>query len=99
MRRLLQGASQSLLMSREIRPWRASPFVVGRGYRVRRDFKALRDSFTAENVLTYESDAYSRHDSQTGYVFSKAGTEQKRIWDLHDKDDLEHWRELFEEIG
>jgi len=64
-------------MSREIRPWRASPFIVGRGYRVRRDFKALRDSFTAGEALTYEGDAYSRYDSQTGYVFSQAGTEQK----------------------
>lgn len=85
-------------MSGEIRPWRASPFVVGRGYRVRRDFKALRDSFTAGEVLTYESGAYSRYDCQTGYVFSQSGTEQKRVWDLHDDDDLEHWREFFEEI-
>ncbi len=27
------------------RPWRESPFVTGRSYRVRRSFKAPRDSF------------------------------------------------------
>ncbi len=41
----------------EIRPWRESPFVVGRRYRVRRDFTALRDSFRAGEILTYDSDA------------------------------------------
>jgi hypothetical protein len=31
----------------EIHSWRQSPFDVGRRYRVRCDFKALRDSFLA----------------------------------------------------
>jgi len=85
-------------MPQEIRPWRVSPFSVGRSYRVRRDFKSLRDAFTAGEVLTYESDAYSHYHGYTGYVFSQAGAEPKRVWDIHDDDDLESWRELLEEI-
>lgn len=85
-------------MSQEIRSWRVSPFSVGRSYRVRRDFKALRDFFKAGNVLTCESDAYSHYHGFTGYVFCLAGAHQKRVWDIHDDDDLECWRELFEEV-
>lgn len=81
----------------EIRPWRPSPFVIGRRYRVRRDFKALRDSFQAGEVLRYEHDAYSRYDSMTGYFFSQPNAEQLRAWDLHDDEEIECWRELFEE--
>ena len=82
----------------EIRPWRPSPFVVGHRYRVRRGFKALRDSFAAGEEMTFDSDAYSRYDSYTGYFFSQPGAAQLRSWDIHDGDDLEVWRDLFEEI-
>ena len=85
-------------MQQEIRPWRVPPFSVGRSYRVRRDFKALRDSFTAGDVLIYESDAYSHFHGYTGYLFSQAGVGTKRVWDLHDDDNLDSWRELFEEM-
>jgi hypothetical protein len=82
----------------EIRPWRQSPFVVGKSYRVCKDFKCLRDSFRAGEVLIYDSDAYSRYDSYTGYFFSQPGAKQLRAWDLHDDEQLEIWRDLFEEI-
>ena len=36
----------------EIRPWRECPFTRGRRYRVRQSFAALRDSFTAGDILT-----------------------------------------------
>jgi hypothetical protein len=82
----------------EIRPWRQSPFAAGRRYRVRRDFKALRNSFVAGEVLTYDRDAYSRYDGYTGYFFTQSVTEQLRSWDISDGDDLEVWKDLFEEI-
>jgi len=82
----------------EIRPWRQSPFVAGHRYRVRRDFKALRDSFLAGEELTYDRDAYSRYDGYTGYFFTQLGAGQLRSWDISDDDDLEVWRDLFEEI-
>ena len=82
----------------EIRPWRPSPFLAGHRYPVRRDFKALRDSFVAGEEMTFDSDAYSRYDSYTGYFFSQPGVAQLRSWDIHDGDDLEVWRDFFEEI-
>ena len=85
-------------MPQETRSWRASPFAVGRSYRVRRDFKALRDTFAAGEVLVYESDAYSHYHGYTAYVFSQSGREQKRVWDIHDDDTVESWRELFDEV-
>jgi hypothetical protein len=65
---------------------------------VRRDFRALRDSFALGEVLKYEAEAYSRYDGLTGYLFSQDGVERKRVWDIQDDGDLESWRELFEEI-
>jgi hypothetical protein len=80
-------------------PPRRSPFVVGHHYRVRRDFKALRDSFVAGEELVYKRDAHSWYDGYTGYFFSQAGTAQSRVWDISDyDDDLEVWKDLFEEI-
>ena len=72
--------------------------MAGRRYRVWQDFKALRDSFVAGEELTYDRDAYSRYDGYTGYFFTQAGTAQLRSWDIPDDDDLEVWRDLFEEI-
>jgi hypothetical protein len=82
----------------EIRPWRKSPFEVGHQYRVRSDFKALRDNFRAGEMLTFERDAYSHYHGYTGYFFSQTGTEQIRVWDIHDGENLSCWRELFEEV-
>ncbi len=82
----------------EIRPWRESPFVTGRRYRVRRSFEALRDTFQGGEVLTYERDAYSRYDGLTGYFFSQPGSDRLRAWDISDDQDLETWRQFFEEI-
>ena len=49
-------------------------------------------------MLVYESDAYSHYHGYTAYVFSQSGTEQKRVWDIHDDDTVESWRELFDEV-
>lgn len=82
----------------EIRPWRRSPFIVGQRYRVRQDFEAMRDRFRKDEVLTYERDAYSRHDGSTAYCFSQPDSKVWRTWDVPDDDDLETWRERFEEV-
>ena len=82
----------------EIRPWRTTPFTEGRRYRARRDFDALRDRFQEGEVLVYLNDAWSRYDEYTGYFFSVPGTTQHRVWDISDGEDLEIWRELFEEL-
>jgi hypothetical protein len=83
----------------EIRPWRECPFIRGRRYRVRQDFRALRDSFTAGEVLTFDSDAWSRYDGITGYFFRQSGRETLRAWDIDDDADIQIWRELFEELS
>lgn len=85
-------------MRQEIQPWRVSPFSVGRSYRGRRDFTSLRDSFATGEVLTFESDVYNHYHGCTGYFFSQAEANSKRVWDIHDADDLNIWRELFEEV-
>jgi hypothetical protein len=82
----------------EIRPWRPSPFVAGRTYRVRIDFKSLFDTFQSGEVVKYEGDAYSRYDCITGYFFSQPNVPNGRRWDIHDDEDLETWRKLFEEV-
>lgn len=74
------------------------PFTIGRSYRVLRSFGALRDSFTAGEVLTYDSKAWSRYDGITGYFFQQEGREDLRVWDLDDDADVMVWKELFEEI-
>lgn len=82
----------------EIRPWRECPFIRGRRYRVRKSFAALRDSFTADEVLTFDSDAWSRYDGITGYFFRQPGSEKLRVWDIDDDADILIWKELFEEL-
>ena len=82
----------------EIRPWRTCPFTSGRRYRVRRDFDALRDRFRGGEVLVYLRDAWSRYDEYTGYFFSIEETADFRVWDISDGEDLEIWREYFEEL-
>jgi hypothetical protein len=82
-----------------IPPWRTCPFTRGRLYRVRRGFASMRDSFAAGDILTFDSDAWSRYDGVTGYFFRQAGRETLRVWDIHDDADIEVWRELFEELA
>lgn len=82
----------------EIPTWRKSPFARGRSYRVRHDFKALRDSFKTGEILIFGKDAYSAYHGYTGYFFSQPGTEELRVWDIHDDEQLDIWRDLFEEI-
>jgi hypothetical protein len=80
----------------EIRPWRECPFTRDRRYRVRQTFTALRDCFTAGEVLTFDSDAWSRHDGITGYFFRQRDREALRVWDIDDDADMDIWKELFE---
>jgi len=63
---------------------------------VRRDFGSLRDNFTAGEILTFRYDAWSRYEGMTGYFFEQPDAKW-RIWDISDDDDLEIWKELFEE--
>ncbi|TDU62526.1 hypothetical protein EI77_04627 [Prosthecobacter fusiformis] len=74
------------------------PFVIGRHYRVRRTFKALRDHFTEGELLIFDSRAWSRYDGMTGFFFSQPGRENIRAWDIGDYEDLSIWTELFEEL-
>ncbi len=83
----------------EVRPWRECPFTRGRQYRVRQSFAALRDSFTAGDILTFDSDAWSRYDGITGYFFRQPCRERLRVWDIDDDADIQIWRELFEELS
>lgn len=86
------------IQSVEQGPWGQSPFVPGQRYRVRRNFQALRDTFVAGEELTYDSTAYSRYDGWIGYFFTQAGTTKLRSWDIAEDQNLEIWRDLFEEI-
>lgn len=81
-----------------IRPWRTSPFKIGLPYRVQRCFTGLRDNFQAGEVLVYDRDAYSCYDGYTGYFFFQPETQQMRSWDIHDDEQPDIWRDLFEEV-
>lgn len=74
------------------------PFKRGRAYRVRHTFAALRGSFTAGEVLIFDSSAWSRYDGITGFFFTQPGRQGGRVWDLADDADVESWRQLFEEM-
>ena len=82
----------------EIRPWRKCPFVPGKAYRIRRGFAALRDTFVTGEIITYESEAWSRYDGKTSYFFSQIGQQSLRVWDTDDDDDKGNWMELFEQL-
>jgi hypothetical protein len=58
------------------------PFTVGQHYRVRHTFAALRDSFVADEVLLFDSYAWSRYDGITGYFFRQPERESLRVWDI-----------------
>ena len=72
--------------------------MAGNSYKVRRDFKSLRDNFRSGEIMKYEGDAYSRYDCVTGYFFSQPKSKNGRVWDVHDSENLGSWKELFEEI-
>lgn len=74
------------------------PFKTGAVYRVRCDFVALRDTFSAGEILIYDRSAWSRYDGITGYFFRQEGREGLRLWDIEDDADLSVWKELFEEV-
>lgn len=74
------------------------PFKPGVAYRVRRDFAALRDRFSAGEILVYVGSEWSRYDGITCYLFRLDGCGDMRWWDVRDEDDLDIRKELFEEI-
>lgn len=76
----------------------STPFTPGRHYSVRADFKALRDSFVAGEVLVFDSQAWSRYDGIIGYFFRQDGCEGLRVWDIADEDNVSVWKTLFEEV-
>jgi hypothetical protein len=71
-------------------------FEVGRCYRVRKSFTALRSEFRAGDLLTYKESAYSRYDGITGYFFLDE-SQTTRSWDVYDGAPL-NADELFEEV-
>lgn len=74
------------------------PFTIGKRYRVRHAFTALRDSFLADEILQFDSSAWSRYDGITGYFFRQPEREALRVWDIADDENILAWKELFEEL-
>lgn len=85
---------KSKQMTDEAKPWRQSPFERNKKYIVRRDFRAMRDEFRCNEVLTYDVDHYSRHDNCTAYLFYDTDS-KRRIWDVNDDTELEIWQKYF----
>ena len=75
--------------------WRTDPFLAGRYYRVRKSFKAFRDSFQEGEILLYKKNAYSIYDSMSGFLFTDVQNIY-RSWDLADGEPIEPWSALFE---
>ena len=73
------------------------PFEVGKSYRVKKSFAALRDHFRVGEVLKYTGSAYSRYDGITGYFFSDE-KEAGRSWDVSDEDSVSVSSDLFEAL-
>lgn len=73
------------------------PFTVGKSYRVRRSFSAMRDDFREGEVLKFNERAYSRYDGIAGYFFTDEN-ETIRSWDVRDEDSVDVWSELFEAL-
>ena len=62
------------------------PFVKGRRYKVRQNFKALRSEFQAGEVLIFESRAWSRYDGITGYFLAvRAVAVRRGMWGMRMK--------------
>src|SRR5207248_5203395 len=72
--------------------WRKIPFERGAAYRVRESFDALRDRFSAGEILFYERAGYSRYDNATGYFFRDTRG-NPRVWDVGDEEQID--AELF----
>jgi hypothetical protein len=79
--------------------WRPAPFRVGQHYRVLQTFRAMRDNFTAGEVLVYRSQGWSRYDETTAYYFQAPDDTRIRTWDVRDEDDVATWKAYFEEIA
>ncbi|ATC63564.1 hypothetical protein CMV30_06125 [Nibricoccus aquaticus] len=73
-----------------------SRFEVGKCYRVKKSFTALRDKFETGELLTYKESAYSRYDGITGHIF-RDETPSTRVWDIYDGDTPD-FGDLFEEV-
>ena len=76
----------------------SDPFTVGRHYRVKASFDALRDRFEAGEVLIYDHSAWSRYDGITGYIFSRVGQSGTRCLDIYDHEASSPWTDRFEAL-
>ena len=77
--------------------WRDCPFTLGRKYRVTHDASALRDRFTAGEILRFDCDTHSAYHGYTGYCFTdEAGRD--RVFDVADDENGVEWQELFEAV-
>jgi len=70
----------------------------GHMYRVRKDFQALRDSFTAGEKFVYVHDSYDRDEEYTTHVFIRFADQTICVWDEHKDEDAFLWKSLFQQV-
>ena len=90
-------------ISREFRSWRPCPFRTGASYHVLQDFRSTDELFggtapvvRAGQVMAFEFESWSRYDGETFYLF-RDHSGQIYVWGLPDEDDLDGWRQFFQE--
>jgi len=69
-------------------------FEVGRRYRVGQTFASGASTFLENEILTFESDAYSPYDSSFAYQFRDQAGAVKTWW-LHEDRPIDTWRQHF----
>ena len=79
-------------MKKKINSWRGSVFETGKTYLIKSTFESLRYSFTEKEELTFLETTYSAYDGYTGFVF-KTKTNEKKVIDLHDDENIEILKE------
>lgn len=73
------------------------PFVVGRLYRAKKTVAGPYSSFREGQLLRYLCWGFVPYDEMTCFNFSDE--EGKRVyWSVYDKDPIDQWEELFEEV-
>ena len=70
-------------------------FQIGKRYRVKLSFSAMRADFREGEILKYTGSAYSRYDGITGYFFVDE-KEGGRTWDVRDEDSVDEWPRFFQ---
>lgn len=64
-------------------------------YKVKKDFKALRNDFKENDIVVFDSMAYSHYDNMTGFFFKHCETGDVVVWDIHDKENIMIWKQYF----